>query len=132
MVYSLLSSFGGSDKLPRKFHVNKGLLLEKSGAGTVETMLPFGNALSPCPTTSCLCGVCLKAGTVLITGWGVGGQACSLQEGGWCLEQLPEKESAGMRTCPCRRGGASCLPLFPVPCASCLRQLLWDAAAERL
>lgn len=70
----------------------------------METMLPFGNALSPRPTTSCLCGVCLKAGTALITGWGVGGQACSLQEGGWWLEQPPEKDSAGDEDLPLQAG----------------------------
>lgn len=39
IVYSPLRSFGGSDKLPRKFCVNKRLLLEESGAGTMETIL---------------------------------------------------------------------------------------------
>lgn len=81
MVYSPLHSFGGSDKLARKICVNKRVLFEESGAGIVETIILFGNALSPFPTTSYLFGVCSKAGTVLTAGCCVGGGP-SWQEGG--------------------------------------------------
>lgn len=42
-----LHSFGGSDKLPRKFHVNKLLLFDKSGVGTVEAMLHLWECFVP-------------------------------------------------------------------------------------
>ena len=45
----------------------------------VETA-PRGACSVPCPTTSCLRGVGVKAGTVLRTGWGGGGQAWALHE----------------------------------------------------
>lgn len=71
MVYSPLRSFGSSDKLLRKFCVNKCLLLEKSGTGTVETILPLRECSIPFPPTSYLFGVCWKAGTALTRlAWG--------------------------------------------------------------
>ena len=64
----------------------------------------------PCPTTSCLRGVCVKAGTVLRTGWGGVGQIWALHERGQWLKQLPEQESAVHVDAPCRRGAAGLLP----------------------
>lgn len=80
MVWSYLHSFGGSHKLPRKFYVNRRPLFGKSGAGTVETTLPFGNAY-PLPHYLlfiwCLLERWYCSDLRLVCGW----EACSLQDG---------------------------------------------------
>lgn len=59
-----------------------GLLLGKSGAGTVGPQSPSGT-LCPLPTTSYLFGVFSKAGTGLTTGWCGGEPAVCRTEGWW-------------------------------------------------
>lgn len=135
MVWSPLRSFGGSHKLPRKFYVNRRPLFGKSGAGTVETTLPFGNAY-PLPTTSYLFGVCSNAGTVPTSGWCVGGKPtpCRLEgrvEGRVVMGAISRGAlHSWVRTWSSRQG--CWLSLFcasALPHASRWCQLLCDAAA---